>query len=113
MASWHIAEIKERFGIAVDIDLIVGMCILDGLSRSVHEGFKEIMRHRQTTTQSRLTCKYVVEGKPVHTKLYLWEKNGDPFCAYMGSANYTQPAFLGLRRETMEECDPEAARDYF
>ena len=71
MASWHIAEIKDRFGIAVDIDLIVGMCVLDGLSRSVHEGFKEIMRHRQVTAQSRLTCKYVVEGKPVHTKLYL------------------------------------------
>lgn len=112
MASWHIAEIKERFGAAVDIDLIVGMCGLDGLSRSVHEGFKEIMRHRQTTSQSRLTCKYIVEGRPVHTKLYLWEKGGNPFCAYMGSANYTQPAFLGFRREAMEECDPEAARDY-
>lgn len=113
MASWHIAEIKERFGTAVDIDLIVGMCGLDGLSRSVHEGFKEIMRNQHTTAQSRLTCKYVVEGKPVHTKLYLWEKNGNPFCAYMGSANYTQPAFLGLRREAMEECNPSIARDYF
>lgn len=30
----------------------------------------------------------------------------------MGSANYTQPAFLGFRREVMEECDPEAAKGY-
>jgi len=112
MASWHIAEIVERFGTAVDIDLIVGMCSLDGLSRSVHEGFKEIMRHRQAADQSRLTCKYIVEGKSVHTKLYLWEKGGNPFCAYVGSANYTQPAFLGFRREVMEAYDPEAARDY-
>ena len=27
MASWHIAEIKERFGAAIDIDLIVGLCV--------------------------------------------------------------------------------------
>lgn len=45
MASWYIAEIKDRFDTAIDIDLIIGMCVLDGLSRSVHEGFKEIMKH--------------------------------------------------------------------
>ena len=112
MASWHIAEIKERFNKAVNIDLIVGMCPLDGLSRAVHEGFKDIVSHRYERDKSTLVCKYVVEGKPVHSKVYLWEKDGEPIQAFTGSANYTQPAFLGFRRETMEECNVVEAKEY-
>ena len=107
MASWHMAELEERFGQTVDIDLTVGMCCRDMLFRPVHEGFREIM----SGTPS-FTCKYIVEGSPVHTKLYLWEKDRKPFKAYTGSANYTQPAFFGRNREAMTECDPDEASEY-
>lgn len=40
MASWHITEIMSRIQRRVDIDLIVGMCPLDGISVSVHNGLK-------------------------------------------------------------------------
>ena len=58
-------------------------------------------------------CQYIVEGAPVHSKLYLWEKDDVPFRAFMGSANYTQSAFGNIRRELLQECDPDAARNYF
>lgn len=113
MASWHISEIADLCRQTIDITLIVGMCRLDGISEAVHEGFKDIVSRAGTPNQSCLTCQYVVDGAPVHSKLYLWEKNGAPFRAFMGSANYTQAAFSGLRRELIQECDLDDATAYF
>ena len=113
MVSWHISELwnqhNKKF---IDIDLIVGMCCRDKLFRPVHEGFKDIMKNGYMESKSKFTCKYIVDGSPVHTKLYLWEKKGEPFCAYTGSANYTQPAFFGRHREFMTEYDPSEAAEY-
>lgn len=113
MASWHITEIFSQAQRPIDITLVVGMCSFDGISTSVHEGFKNIVARNNTPNQSNLTCQYVVGGAPVHSKLYLWEKQGEPFCAFMGSANYTQTAFSSARRELMTECDPLKALDYY
>jgi hypothetical protein len=113
MASWHITEIMSQAHPAIDITLIVGMCPFDGISRSVHEGFKNLISRNYTAGQSNLVCQYVVEGTPVHSKLYLWEKNGSPFSAYMGSANYTQSAFSHSRRELLHECAPSEALAYY
>ena len=63
--------------------------------------------------QSNLTCQYVVEGAPVHSKIYLWERGGNPFRAFMGSANYTQTAFSAARKELLIECNPDSAFEYF
>ncbi len=112
MVSWHITEIAKRFDRAVNIDLTVGMCIRDRLFRPIHEGFKSIMKNGYGDCKSKLTCKYITEGSPVHTKIYLWEKDEKPFRAFTGSANYTQPAFFGRHRESMCECDSEEAAEY-
>ena len=115
MASWHIKEMAEpdRNLIPIQITLIVGMCVLDGISIAVHEGFKDIVSKSSNSPHSRLTCLYVVEGMPVHSKLYLWEREGVPYRAFMGSANYTQVAFSRSRREIIQECEPVKARMYF
>lgn len=113
MASWHITEIAAQFQHPIDITLVVGMCAYDGISTSVHEGFKNIVARNNTPKQSNLTCKYVFEGAPVHTKLYLWEKSEKPFRSFMGSANYTQSAFSSVRRELLTECDPFEALAYY
>ena len=107
MASWHISQVNERIGRSVNIELIVGMCKKDMLFRPVHEGFREIMN-----TSPFFTCRYISEAKAVHTNLYLWEKEGKPFAAYAGSANYTQPAFFGQNDEAMFDCNPEEAEAY-
>ena len=113
MASWHIKEIAEKQLDPINITLIVGMCPFDGLSESVHNGFISLVNRNGTANQSNLSCQYVVEGVPVHAKLYLWEKCGVPFIAYVGSANYTQSAFFKQRRELIQECDPCEAFAYF
>jgi len=113
MASWHIKELATQGYSPIAITLIVGMCQFDGISQSVHDGFKNLVRRNNTPSQSNLTCQYVTEGAPIHSKLYLWEKGGSPFCAFMGSANYTQAAFSTMRRELLDECDAVAALEYF
>ena len=115
MASWHIKEVAEPYRnlMPIKITLIVGMCAYDGISEAVHEGFKDIVSRNGISHQSRLTCQYVVEGVPVHSKLYLWERDGVPFRAFMGSANYTQVAFSRSRREIIQEIDPMDALKYF
>jgi hypothetical protein len=112
MASWHITEILTQAQPSINISLIVGMCAFYGISKGAHEGFKSLIA-RNNTGQSNLTCQYVVEGAPVHSKLYLWEIVGSPFSAYMGSANYTQSAFSRVRRELLQECDPPDALAYY
>lgn len=115
MASWHIkaiAESEQNLN-PIKITLIVGMCRLDGISRSTHEGFKDIVSKNGTPRQSSFTCQYVVEGTPVHSKLYLWERENIPFQAFMGSANYSQVAFSRSRRELLQECNAEQALEYY
>ncbi len=115
MASWHITEIAERHRHPIEIALIVGMCNFDGLSTVTHEGFKTVMNDRRivTTNNSSFSCQYVVEGPPVHSKIYIWERNGIPFSAFLGSVNYSQVAFSRARREIIQECDPTQALNYF
>lgn len=113
MASWHIRELLTQKCNSIDITLIVGMCQFDGISKFVHDGFNDLVGRHNPATQSKLICQYVVEGAPVHSKLYLWEKNGTPFRAFMGSANYTQAAFSLIRRELIDECCPAEASIYF
>lgn len=113
MASWHITEIKERGLNPIDITLVVGMCPFDGIRESVHKGFNALMDESCLTNRSKITCQYIIEGKPVHSKLYIWEKNGVPIRAFMGSANYTQSAFSKQRRELIQEFDPDDALVYF
>ena len=113
MASWHIKEIAEKGHRPINITLIVGMCSFDGITKAVHEGFKSIVARNGTASQSNLICQYVVDGSPVHSKLYIWERKGVPIQAFMGSANYTQSAFSRSRRELLQECDYDKALEYF
>ena len=115
MASWHIKEISEARAKLkpIKITLIVGMCVNDGISQAMHDGFFDIVSRKESKNRSSLTCQYVIEGSAVHSKLYLWERNGVPYKAFMGSANYTQAAFSRNRRELLQECNPKQALDYF
>lgn len=116
MASWHMEEICDRFAdlhTPIEITLLVGMCGYDGLSIPVHSGFQRLMNESAGSNQVRFTAQYVYCGPPVHSKLYLWERDEQPLLAYMGSANYTQTAFSRRRREILERCEPDVALEYF
>lgn len=112
MASWHIKRINEDRLPPIDISLTIGMCKNDGLNIDVHEGFKSL-QSLNDAMYSTVNCKYIFQGHPVHSKVYIWLKNDEPYIAYAGSANYTQSGFSPSRREYIVECNPYDAYNYY
>ena len=112
MASWHIKKISEQALPPIDISLTVGMCQNDGVTVDVHEGLKQLSALRDPSYSS-FSCKYVYQGSPIHSKIYIWLKDGVPFKAFAGSANYTQTGFSSTQREYVVECDPDQAFAYY
>lgn len=113
MTSWLIKNISDRLLRPTEITLIVGMIPYDGLSISVHEGFKELLKEKLPQNISKLTCSYVYNNAPVHSKIYIWLKDDAPVVAYTGSADFTQNAFSTRKRENILECDPVIAYNYY
>jgi len=110
MAFRHLSELRDITS-DISIDLIVGMAPTDGVSYSNHEAFKKLVNE---DFNGILNCSYVCRKPPVHSKLYIWEQDGDLTHAFIGSANYTQNAFIANKnREICAECDPFKAFDYF
>jgi hypothetical protein len=107
MAFRHLRELKE-INPNVRVDLIVGMCAQDGLSKSNHRGFQKLMDEDFNET---FTCSYIPNCPPVHSKTYVWLKDDKPMEAYVGSANYTQTAFSS-QRELMAKTPPTDAYAY-
>lgn len=109
MAFHHLERIKNDC-LSVKVDLIVGMCVQDGLSLSNHRGFQKIVTD---DFAGDFTCSYLYKRPPVHSKVYVWLKDGKPVECFTGSANYSQTAFGNLQREILTGCDPKMGFDYF
>jgi hypothetical protein len=109
MAFRHLKNLKKN-NHAVEVELIVGMSPVDGLSKINHKGFQELM---QTAYAGIFSCSYLTEMPPVHSKIYAWFENDKPFCGFVGSANYTQNAFGKNQREVMAKSDPLQGFEYF
>jgi hypothetical protein len=108
MAFHHLSTLKS-LNAKVNVELIMGMCAQDGLSKSNHRAFQHLMNE---DFKDVFKCSYLVNLPPVHSKIYVWYKDDDPMFAFAGSANYTQTAF-GDQRELMVECPPEDCLMYF
>lgn len=109
MASRHIKDILD-YTKYFSISLIVGMCTLEGLDIATHKGFVNLM---DNSTEIKFECKYVCNGPPVHSKVYVWAKDQEPMVAFIGSANYTQQAFIANRKEVLTVCSAEMALEYY
>lgn len=110
MAFHHLNNLKTVLHKDVKVNLIVGMCSLDGLSVSNHRGFKKIM---EEDFAGSFSCSYVTNLPPVHSKVYSWCKKGKPVVGLIGSANYTQTAFYGKNRECLTDADPARCLKYY
>ena len=113
MAFHHLSEISE-YNPDVRVSLLVGMVPTDGISVSNHKGFQSIMK---SEFQHRFSCGYVLENPPVHSKLYIWKKSNRLYKTFIGSANYTQNAFLRKenvkQREVLAQIADTDSLDYF
>ena len=104
MAERQLLETKQ-----IKLSVVVGMCPRDGISITNHLGFMNLSKLHSETFQ----CNYC-KGIPVHSKLYVWYSHGTPIEAYIGSANFTQQAFLlNAQHEILSTCNAQEAHDYF
>ncbi|MCW4004218.1 MAG: NgoFVII family restriction endonuclease [Candidatus Bathyarchaeota archaeon] len=108
MAFHHLNTLKN-IGAKVNVELIVGMTSQDGLSKSNHRGFQQLVNE---DFKNSFYCSYFVKTPPVHSKVYVWFKNDMPLFAFTGSANYTQTAFSN-QQELMVECSAENLSEYY
>lgn len=109
MAFHHLNTLRER-SLNVSIELIIGMCALEGLGQSHHLGFNEIV---EGNFKDNFKCSYLTTVPPVHSKVYAWLNDKKLIAGFAGSANYTQAAFGGRKREFMVPCNAEDCLDYF
>jgi len=109
MAFHHLENFRQK-NIGIQVELIVGMCGQDGLSKSNHKGFQHLM---QSDFAGSFECSYLVDTIPVHSKVYTWYRDNTPICSFTGSANYTQKAFGKSQGEAMATSDPEKGLEYF
>ena len=108
MVFHHTQELKE---VDINIHLIVGMAGRDGLSRTNHLGFKNLMENELV---DKFECSYLINRSPVHSKVYSWLSGDIPIKGFVGSANYSQKAFIGTsQREVVAECNPLKSYEYY
>lgn len=110
MAFHHLQFLQQNNCQISSVELIVGMSVMEGLSESNHRGFQQLV---QNDFPGVFSCSYLIEMPPVHSKVYVWYRNDEPFCSFVGSANYTQTAFGRSQREVMTLADAEKGLDYF
>jgi len=111
MVSNHFETIKEKKLEIHSIELVVGMAPKDGIYISDHQGFID---SKQTIYPNQFDCKYVFHPPAVHSKLYIWNNAKGDVEAYIGSANYTQNAFIRRgNEEVLSLCDGTSALNYF
>lgn len=108
--AFHHLQFLRNINKSIELKLIVGMCVLDGLSRTNHKGFQQLM---QLDFKQSFECSYLTNTPAVHSKVYAWFRGDNPICAFAGSANYTQTAFGAVQREVMTVCDPSLALSYY
>lgn len=113
MASWYIKSLQERCITPINFSLLIGMTPYDGLSIPIHEGFKSLHGHSFANSVKTFLCSYIFENPPIHANLYVWLKNDVPLLAYTGSADFVQSAFISVRKEIVEVCNPKEAFDYY
>ncbi len=109
MTFHHFQSIKN-LDTNIRINLIVGMAPQDGLSFSNHCAFKKLVEEDFVES---FECSYIVKNPPVHSKVYIWLLNNNPFKGFSGSANYTQKAFGKHQRETLNEINADDAFHYY
>lgn len=109
MAYKHISEILA-INNRVKVNLIVGMSTFDGISLSNHRGFFKLA---SDDFRDRFCCSYIFRNRPVHSKVYIWKRDDVFYKSFIGSANYTQNAFLGGNRELLVDGEDASIEAYY
>lgn len=97
----------------IEIEMILGMYKGASITRGKHMKIQRLLAYTiPASNMPKFSCRYIIQNREVHSKLYVWSSNDKPKIAFCGSANYTINAFQ-KRRECMSECDPIMADEYY
>lgn len=115
MASQVLTDCRDEFRRDVGLQLVVGMTGLEGISINAHRGFESL---QEDPPAGRIRVQYMPTGLPVHTKLFVWLRDGVAVSAFAGSSNFTHNGFLlgrngNSRSELLVEVDPTEALSEF
>lgn len=106
-----------KFVKGLSVEIVLGMT-KTGLSQKKHEDICRLLRFLNGTKgMPGISCRYIVQGPEVHSKLYIWSHKSTgsdelPAIAYCGSLNYTMNAYY-KRRESVASCDALSAYNYY
>lgn len=109
MVARHADYIKNTLKRKFATELIIGMGAADGIELANHKSLIQL----QNSSDLSFRCDYIVNSPPVHSKVYLWMRDDEPYTCFSGSANFTQNAFSTSMRETVAKIDPRSALNYF
>lgn len=114
MLSWYIKNLHRKTKAPIKISLIIGMVPFDGVSLSIHEGFRQILNDELPQEVESLECSYIYDEPAVHSNVVIWARDGEPSRAFTGSQFFVQNSFIGNhRQESVEECSPVEAMRYY
>lgn len=108
---------KGYFVKGLSVEIILGMT-KSSLSQKKHNDICRLIGFlNNSRDMPDVSCRYIVRGSEVHSKVYLWEgydrkDNIIPLVAYCGSLNYTMNAYY-KRRESVSMCNEMSAWAYY
>ena len=90
---------NKEYVSGIKVDIILGMTKGTGLTQKKHDKICSLIKRLNSVSgMPQISCNYIVEGKQVHSKVYVWCRGRKAIEAFNGSANYTMNAFF-VRRE--------------
>lgn len=106
MAFHHLEDLAKN-NKYISVELLIGMSPKDGINLANHKGFQEIVKTKN------MRCNYIYKPPPVHSKAYIWLNNNYFHSSYIGSANYSQNAFLRGQQEILTYSNDSSILNYF
>lgn len=94
---------NKEYVSGIKVDIILGMTKGTGLTQKKHDKICSLIKRLNSVSgMPQISCNYIVEGKQVHSKVYVWCRGRKAIEAFNGSANYTMNAFFARWKGNIE-----------
>ncbi len=97
------SPIHELNNLDIKTTVIYGMYGSDGIRRSLHNA---LMKEQQESNKINI----LYSTMPVHSKCYVWKRNGEVQCALIGSANFSNNGLKTPYREVLADATSDTFR---
>lgn len=113
MASWLLTTYKERSIEGISTELILTSAAEQGVTETVHNGFKALHKAYYGEVSNTFTCSYLDETPEKKESLFIWMKDDIPVIAFTCSYNFTQNSLLQDGYGSISLCEAKTAYKIF